>query len=123
LDHDESSFQIEFAALNFVDAATTSYQYKLVGFESDWKASQGNQVSFAKIPSGEYTLKIRALDNQGITITDELNMAILVGKPFWANGYAYFIYGLVLLLTIYFIYSYFNAKIITKNKMHLAKIN
>jgi len=123
LDHDESSFQVEFAALNFVDAATTSYEYKLVGFESGWKLSLGNQVSFAKIPSGDYELKIRALDNQGNIITNEIGIAIMVAKPFWASGYAYVIYGIILLLILYFIYSYFNNRIITKNKMHLAKIN
>src|SRR5690606_35864278 len=50
LAHDESSFQIEFAALNYVDAASTSYEYRLNGFDSEWKLSRINQIFFSRIP-------------------------------------------------------------------------
>ena len=123
LDYDESTVQIDFAALNYVDAASTSYLYKLKGFDNDWVVSKENRAYYTKLPSGEYTLLVKALDSQGRIISDEISIPIEVNKPFWASGLAFAVYAIILILIVFFVYQYFDNQIKERNRRQLMEIN
>ncbi|NND35041.1 MAG: response regulator, partial [Saprospiraceae bacterium] len=61
-----SVFSIDFASLNFVSEAKKKYQYRLLGFEDQWR-SAGSQhtATFTNIDPGDYTFQVRGLDNNG----------------------------------------------------------
>ncbi len=123
LDYDESTIQVDFAALNYVDAASTSYLYKLKGFDNDWVVSKENRAYYTKLPSGEYTLLVKALDSQGRIISDEISIPIEVNKPFWASGLAFAVYAIILILIVFFVYQYFDNQIKERNRRQLMEIN
>lgn len=123
LDYDESTLEVDFAALNYVDAASTSYLFKLKGFDSDWILSRNNVAYYTKLPTGNYRLLVKAIDSQGRIISDEISLPIEVKKPFWASNLAFLIYSILLILIIFFIYQYFDGKIKDKNRRRLLEIN
>lgn len=123
VDHDESSLQIDFAALNFIDAASTRYLYRLEGFDEQWIRTTQNRAYYTKLPPGMYTLHIQATDAQGQVITRELILPIRVNKPWWLSGGAVAVYLLCGVLLIYLGFRYFDAKIKESNRRKIQELN
>jgi hypothetical protein len=41
------------------------YQYKLEGYDTDWRSTTGTSVSYTNVPDGRYTFKLKAIDTGG----------------------------------------------------------
>ncbi len=97
----ENNFRVFFAALDFSDPENNSYEWKLEGYDDKWSAkTKDNYATYKKVPDGNYTLVIRAYNNDGILgVEEKISMTI---KPRWYwNPYAFAFYlfataGLVL---------------------------
>ncbi len=122
LDHDESTIHIDFAALNFMESNSTSYLYKLKGFDHDWSLSHQNTAYFTKIPPGTYTFYVKAMDKQGEVISDEISLMFVVRPPIWASMEAYVLYIVVFILLLYYLIRYYDNRIKEKNRRRLDKI-
>jgi len=104
LKHNQSSFNIEFAALNYAGAELTEYWYKLEDINNDWVyLERNNKVFFTELSPGSYVFKVKSRNSFGIW-SKEITIKINISPPFWASTYAYFLYfiliGYVLYLTI-----------------------
>lgn len=80
-----NSFTIAFAVQEYCDPVNIRYEYHLEGYEKDWHQVHSDNASanYASLPSGEYTLQVRAylgsnLDDQ--QVTKELTIIVL---PYW----------------------------------------
>ena len=82
------------------------FAYKLEGFNSDWLTTHDHKVTYTNLSSGNYTLKVKAINSDGYSGDEEANLRIVILPPFWQTTWAYIIYILllvsVLLLTRYF---------------------
>ena len=104
LKHDQNSFTIEFAALNFINNNNVAYRYRLKGYDHDWNYSgQNRQASYTKVPPGNYTFVVETIDDSNPTLCsrDELHICIL--PPWWATWWAYLIYLAVIGIITFFI--------------------
>lgn len=93
LNHDQNSFTLQFAALNFANNNNVSYRYRLKGYDHDWiYCGQKQQAAYTKVPPGNYTFIVEALDdaNPSLHSSDELHICIL--PPWWATWWAYLLY-------------------------------
>lgn len=93
LNHDENSFTLQFAALNFINNNNVTYRYRLKGYDHDWiYCGQNQQAAYTKVPPGNYTFIVEALDdaNPSLQSSDELHICIL--PPWWATWWAYLVY-------------------------------
>ena len=119
LDYDQNSFRIEFAAISFHEHNRTRYQYKLEGYDRDWKTlpEGAKNVSFSNVAYGQYHLAIRALNKHTQRPENSIHMAIRVLPPFWLTSWAYFTY---MVCGITFLY--FARKYIVKHERQKAKI-
>jgi len=81
----ESSFTVSFAALHYVAPDQNRYMYQMEGLESDWNEG-GNQhaISFARVPPGNYVLRVRGSNCDELWSDKELRLAIRV-LPAWYN--------------------------------------
>jgi len=52
------------------------YQYKLEGYDTDWKSTTNTSVSYTNVPDGYYTFKLRAIDTGGTSETAEYTILI-----------------------------------------------
>ena len=54
LKHNQSTFVIEFAALNYYNQNRVSYKYILEGFEDEWHFNAKNRIaSYPNVPPGK----------------------------------------------------------------------
>lgn len=90
--------------LNFRMVASTlqqpdkvKYQYKLEGMETTWTSlSTKNEVSYANLAPGTYTLRARAMNSMGLW-SDELAYPFVIRPPWWRTSWMYTFYALLVL--------------------------
>ena len=120
LKYNQSSFSIDFAALNFTAPETTEYAFKMDGLEKDWTYIKANRrVYFTELTPGSYTFKVKAANSSGIWNAKEKRLTILISSPFWASNWAYLFYILLGLVLIYVGFSTYHTRHKLKNKRKL----
>lgn len=99
LSYIDNTFTMEFSLLNFSNAESVLYEYRLNG-SSDWTrtASGSNVVSFHHLQPGSYVIEVRALEN-GL-YTESQTFHITVRAPWYRSSLAYFFYLIALLALV-----------------------
>ena len=93
IEHDNNSFTIEFAALNFQNHGNVNYRYRLEGFDRDWRYSGPHRVgSYNEVPPGHYTFIVETIDDANPSLHSSAQLAIRILPPWWATWWAYLIY-------------------------------
>lgn len=93
LNHNQSMFTIEFAALNFINQNRISYKYMLEGYEKEWHYNGGNRIaSYTNVRPGEYVFRVRTVDEANPDQIFEATLAIRILPPWWLSWWAYCIY-------------------------------
>jgi len=121
LKYDQSVFTIEFMGINYNANQKIQYAYFLEGSDKKWnQLGNQNSVTFRNLQPGKYVFKVKASSPDAVW--NEKNMAsiiINIRPPFWASGWAYFIYLILLGTLLYFIWLFFNIRIQTANKIKI----
>ncbi|MEX2336893.1 MAG: two-component regulator propeller domain-containing protein [Fulvivirga sp.] len=117
LDHDQSSFSIDFAALSFTAPPMAEYGFKMEGLDSDWTYLKANRKAyFTDLGPGNYTFKVKASNSSGVWNEEAAQLHIIILPPFWASPWAYILYlSLGLALGFYGVKNY-HHKTEQKNK-------
>ena len=79
-----NSFEFEFTALSFTDTSHNQYAYKLEGFDADWYYL-GNKRNgrYTNLPGGEYVLRLKAANSDGVWNESPLDIPVEVIPPYW----------------------------------------
>jgi signal transduction histidine kinase/streptogramin lyase len=86
LSHRDSFFTLELAALDFVDPERNRYAYELDGFDPGWvELGERHAISYTRVEPGEYTLRVRAANSDGLWNEQGLAIPFVVTPPFWAT--------------------------------------
>lgn len=111
LEHHENTLTFEFAALHYAAPEKNKFKYQLVGFDNDWQESK--DLSFAhytNLPSGHYTFKVRASNNDGIWNEVPAEFNFRIKPPFWYTWWAYSLYILLLASLIFAVISFLSLQ-------------
>lgn len=91
----QNTFNISYAALEFVDQDRVRYSYMLEGFDKNWvKAGRQHEVYYSNIPAGEYRFRVRISNNSGTIEESERALDIKVLPSKWLSWYAVLCYNL-----------------------------
>ncbi len=72
LKHDQDSFFISFAALDYSEFDRVRYFYMMDGFDEDWlDAGVNREAYYSNLPSGSYVFRVRTTDRAGARIEAE----------------------------------------------------
>ncbi|MDU1892998.1 MAG: two-component regulator propeller domain-containing protein [Dysgonomonas sp.] len=83
LNYNQSTFALELIPIG-VSSLGTKFSWKLEGIDNDWSPpSDLRFINYANIPSGNFELKIRMLDNSLSQIIDERMLSIQIVPPYW----------------------------------------
>lgn len=84
LSYSDYVFSFDFSALDFTNPSKNRYKYKLEGLDDDW-IDLGNKhdVTFSTLPPGDYTLRIKGSNNDGVWNEEATSLKITVTPPFW----------------------------------------
>ncbi len=116
LEHEQNSFSIEFAALNYSSPEVTRYEYWMKGLDKNTTyLSSNRQAYFTDLSAGNYTFSVRAKSNVGSWIGNERHILIKVLPPFWESYTAYFLYLLLLTFILFWSIRYYHRYLERKN--------
>ncbi len=106
LKQSDKIISIEFAALNFTLPGKCKYEYRLIGFESNWipTSSSRRMATYSNLKTGSYIFEVRASNNDGKWGNNISQLKITVLPPFWATWWFVLIIAIFILFIIYLIY-------------------
>ena len=94
LSYDQSNISFDVALLSYSTAEANQYYYMMEPLDRDWiKAASNQNISYAKLPPGNYIFKVKATHGGGGDhATRSIEIAIL--PPWWLSFWAYLFYTL-----------------------------
>lgn len=102
LEHGQNVFSFEFAALDFNSPQSIQYAYMMEGFDADWIFSANRRfVTYTNLSAGEYRFKVKATNADGIWNQQNADLAVIIKSPWWASGWAYILYVLIIIVGLY----------------------
>ncbi|MES2152374.1 MAG: diguanylate cyclase [Pseudomonadota bacterium] len=118
---DQASFSVEFAAMHFADPERNRYAYRLDGVDSGWIGTDAahRTASYTKLAPGQYLLRIKAANNNGLWGEPGMTLAITVPPPFWATWWWRTLVTLALLGALALAYRWRLARL-RRNERRLA---
>ncbi|MDM8567280.1 two-component regulator propeller domain-containing protein [Candidatus Halobeggiatoa sp. HSG11] len=100
LDWRQNFFEFEYVALNYTNSSKNSYQYFLEGYDKHWYHAGIQRLGrYTSLPGGNYVLRIRGSNNDGVWSRpeQEMSLAIYVATPPWQTWWAYVLYAVIIL--------------------------
>lgn len=104
--HNDSHIAFEFSTLNFTNSQKIRYCYTLEGFDSEWYFLQRtrNFIAYSNLLPGNYTLRIKATNSNGMWSEQIRNIEIKVFPPWWATWWSYCLYISVVAGIVVFVF-------------------
>ncbi|MEM7102052.1 MAG: two-component regulator propeller domain-containing protein [Bacteroidota bacterium] len=104
LNYDQNAFSFTFAALHFNNSDLNQHQFKLEGYDDDWRmAGLDREATYVKVAPGKYTFRVRGATNVS-KWSPERTVVVRIFPPWWATWWAYTLYSLGVLGLLYFFY-------------------
>ncbi|WP_232468374.1 hybrid sensor histidine kinase/response regulator transcription factor [Alkalitalea saponilacus] len=99
LRHNQNIISFGFAALDMKYPEAVKYAAMLEGFENEWVfLDKQRLVNYTNLPSGDYKLRVRSTNSDGIWVDNEKSVSIFISPSFWVTTWAYLTY-----FTLFFI--------------------
>ena len=97
LRYSQSSFSIDFSALDFLDPQKIQYTYKLDNFETTWN-NIGNQhrATYTNLSPGRYVFRVKSIMNESKSASPERILNIRITPPWWKTIMAFCLYTVLI---------------------------
>lgn len=130
LSYNESIIDIEYAILDSRAGNRQAFAYRLIGFDTTWHTDREFKgVSYTNLPHGEYILEVQSLYTDLYSNRPYKRLAIKILPPPWKTPWAYFSYGVAVLIILLAIRHYalkmvrLKHKMIVEQKLAALKLN
>lgn len=108
LPYDQSNISLDIALLSYSTTESNQYYYKMEPLDKEWiKAASNQNISYAKLPPGNYTFQVRATNGVSGGPYTTCSLSVLILPPWWLSVWAYMFYilwGACLILCWFFWY-------------------
>lgn len=118
LNYNQRDFSISFSGINFINPDKNNYRYRVVGIDDSWiDMGRESSINFTYFPVGTYEIRVQVSTNPNLWDSSYRSLSVTVLPPWWKTGWAFLIYGLLLigLLILFFGFSQRWAKM--KNQL------
>lgn len=110
LKYNDRVISIHFTTLQFNDSKSGNVRYKLENFNTDWVYPQNEQVAtFTNLKQGKYKFLLEVKDNNGDWINLDSPLTLVIKPPFWGT-IPFFIFVVIVTLSVVYLVHYFQTK-------------
>lgn len=96
LPYDQSNISFDVALLSYSTAEANQYYYMMEPLDRDWiKAGSNQNISYAKLPPGNYTFKVKGTYGSSDKEPTSRSISIIILPPWWLSFWAYLIYTIL----------------------------
>lgn len=112
LDYSDNTFTVAFESISYRYRNDILFQYILEGFDNTWSEPKNiTETHFTNLPSGNYTLKVRAVSRNNMRVLDEKSVTVNVKQPWWNSVWAWIIYCAILATIAYLAMKNYRGKL------------
>lgn len=86
----ENSLIFNFIGISLSNAEGVSYQYKLEGYDENWKISNQTSEVYSNLPPNKYTFRLIACNSSGVC-GEEISIKLVINPPYWKTWWFYLI--------------------------------
>lgn len=123
LKHNQSSFSIDFVALNFTNPSKNQFCYMLEGFDKDWNyIGSTTTAKYTNIKPGTYTFKVKGSNNDNVWNKKPHSLSIIIKPPYWKTWWAYTLYVIIFIVTTLAALKAYYGRMKIKNQLQIEKI-
>ncbi|MEJ6979642.1 two-component regulator propeller domain-containing protein [Pedobacter sp. P351] len=99
LNHDQNSFSIEFALLDYHSMEKRNYASRLLGLDDVWSNTRGQRrATYSKLSHGNYVFEVKSLNEELYKNAPIRSLHITILPPPWKTWWAYLIYILIIVV-------------------------
>ncbi len=119
LPHTANNLTVRFSLLSFIDPEKHLYEVQLLGLEENpIFLGNNNEISYAAIPPGTYTLRVTAIDHNGLFANREKDLTIQILAPFWRHLW-FIVLSLLIIIGLVALVFLLRLKIVERNNTQL----
>jgi diguanylate cyclase (GGDEF)-like protein len=97
----QNILSFEFTAFDYAEPELNSFSYRLDGFDTEWHTLRGRHAAtYTNLDPGNYLLRVRGANSDGVWNPQETTLAINVLPPPWRTGWAYLLYVAVAFVSV-----------------------
>ena len=112
LPYAQNSFTVDFECINYRFQHDIRYEYFLEGYDKQWIGMQRLQsLRYTNVPSGSYTLHIRALSRTDGRVIDAKDISLVIQRPWWNSFLAWTVYLLFVLAIVYLVWRWYRDRL------------
>ena len=102
LPYNPGEFTIAFTTDNYAIPEKTTYEYKLEGYNNEWRSLTPGQhsITYTNLSPGKYRLLVKGINSDGYESPEPAALDIRIYPPFWATPWAIAIYCILGLLAV-----------------------
>jgi signal transduction histidine kinase/DNA-binding response OmpR family regulator/ligand-binding sensor domain-containing protein len=125
LNYLQNNFQISFSAMHFASPLKCRYRYRLIGFDKEWKYTDGKNpnAAYSNLEYKPYAFKVQATNNDGVWSNDIAGLNITITPPWWKSPPAKALYVLLVLIALAGIYLYQARWYRLKRELEVRAVN
>ena len=99
LSHLDYWFSFEFSALDYSWPENNRYEYKMEGYDEDWKTAEADNriASYVNTAAGTYTFRVRGSNNDGIWNNEGVSLKVIITPPLWKTPWFLGVMGFLLI--------------------------
>lgn len=121
--HDDKLISLYFTTRDLLNADKVKYLYQIEGFNNQWMPTQGNKIEISSLPSGDYTLLIKACNSDGVWSNVPAKLLITVMPPFYFSIWAFMIYTILIIGALVFFAHKTRERQIIKLEQHRIQMD
>src|SRR5690606_13734796 len=89
LSYNENNVTIHYLGFWYQNASNLNYLYTLENYDLEWMTTRNQEVTYSRLPPGEYTFRVKVSDTEDLTRAAETSVSFSVSPPFWRTGAFY----------------------------------
>lgn len=122
LHHNHSIITINFSLSNYVSVLRNRIYYKLEGFDKEWmNAGYRKAITYTNLNPGKYKLIIKSSEEYSGRESICKEIDIVIKPPFYKSVWAYCLYIVIVIISIYIIVSFYSSKLKLRASLEYEK--
>jgi len=118
----QNVFSLQFSVLNFINPTKNKFAYRLKGFEKEYNYVKEPVAIYMNLPSGKYIFEAIGSNDDGLWSLKPLKLTIIVLPPPWKTWWAYLIYAIIVLLSLWAFIRFTKIRITLEQKLYLEQL-
>ena len=125
LNYLQNNFVISFSSMDFANPLKCKYRYKLIGFDKEWRFTDGENptAAYSNLDYNAYKFILQATNIDGIWSKNQAEIAIEITPPWWKSTVAKTVYWLLVLTALSGIYIYQARWYRLKREIAISAVN